>query len=71
MQDRGRESFEGGPRPGHLVDVVLLAEGVKDDVDLVQHVHHLHGCDVNANFVELYHITEQDGDIRKYLTPQR
>lgn len=46
-----------------LVDVVLLAERVEDDVDLIEHVHHLHGCDVDADLVELDHITEQDGHI--------
>lgn len=47
----------------HLVDVVLLAQCVEDDVDLIEHVHHLHGRDVYADLVELHHITEQDGDI--------
>ncbi len=46
-----------------LVDVVLLAECVKDDVDLIEHVHHLHGCDVDADLVKLDHVTEQDGHI--------
>lgn len=39
---------------------MLLAEGVKDDVDLIQHVHHLHGGDVDADLVELDHVAEQD-----------
>lgn len=56
---------------GHLVHIVLLAQGVKDDVDLVQHVHYLHGGDVNADLVELHHIAEQDGDIWKYLPKSR
>ena len=46
-----------------LVDVVLLAERVEDDVDLVEHVHHLHGCDVDADLVELDHVAEQDGHV--------
>lgn len=46
-----------------LVDVVLLAERVEDDVDLVEHVHHLHGRDVDADLVELDHVAEQDGHI--------
>lgn len=50
---------------------MLLTEGVKDNVDLIQHVHYLHGCDVNADLVELYHITKQDGDIWKYLAKSK
>ena len=46
-----------------LVDVVLLAESVEDDVDLIEHVHHLHGCDVDADLVKLDHVAEQDGHI--------
>lgn len=46
-----------------LVDVVLLAERVEHDVDLVEHVHHLHGGDVDADLVELDHVAEQDGHI--------
>lgn len=50
-----------------LVDIVLLAERVKHDVDLVEHVHHLHGCDVDADLIELDHIAEEDGHIREDL----
>lgn len=50
-----------------LVDVVFLAECVEDDVDLIEHVHHLHRCDVDADLIKLDHVTEQDGDIRKDL----
>lgn len=46
-----------------FVNVVLLAEGVEDDVNLIEHIHHLHGGDVDADFVKLHHIAEQDGDI--------
>lgn len=42
---------------------MLLAERVEDDVDLVEHVHHLHGRDVDADLVELDHVAEQDGHI--------
>lgn len=47
----------------YLVDVVLLAERVKDDVDLIEHVHHLHGCDVDADLIKLDHVAEQDRHI--------
>lgn len=50
-----------------LVDVVLLAECVEHDVDLIEHVHHLHGCDVDADLVELDHIAEEDRHIREDL----
>lgn len=46
-----------------LVDVVLLAQCVEDDVDLVEHVNHLHGCDVDAYLIKLDHVAEQDGDV--------
>lgn len=46
-----------------LVNVVFLAECVKNDVDLIEHVHHLHGCDVDADLIELDDIAEQDGHI--------
>lgn len=59
------------PRPPgfvpHLVDVVLLAERVEDDVDLVEHVHHLHGRDVDADLVEFHHVAEQDGHVGEHL----
>ena len=42
---------------------MFLAECVEDDVDLIEHVHHLHGCDVDADLVKLDHIAEQDGHI--------
>lgn len=50
-----------------LVDVVFLAECVEDDVDLIEHIHHLHRCDVDADLIKLYHVAEQDGDIREDL----
>lgn len=50
-----------------LVDVVLFTQSVKDDVDLVEHVHHLHGGDVDADLVELDHVAEQDSHIREDL----
>lgn len=50
-----------------LVDVVFFAECVEDDVDLIEHVHHLHRCDVDADLIKLDHIAEQDGNIRKDL----
>lgn len=50
-----------------LVDIVFLAERVEDDVDLIEHVHHLHGCDVDADLVKLDHVAEQDGHIWKHL----
>lgn len=61
------------PRPGwsDLVDVVLLAERVEDDVDLVEHVHHLHGRDVDADLVELDHVAEQDGHVGENLRGDR
>lgn len=50
-----------------LVNVVLLAERVEDDVDLVEHVHHLHGRDVDADLVKLHHVAEQDSHVREDL----
>lgn len=47
----------------YLVDVVLLAECVKDNVDLIEHVHHLHWCDVDADLIKFDHIAKQDGHI--------
>ena len=46
-----------------LVHVVLFAECVKDDIDLIEHVHHLHGCNVDADFIKLDHVAEQDGHV--------
>ena len=46
---------------------MLLAERVEHDVDLVEHVHHLHGGDVDADLVELDHVAEQDGHIWENL----
>ena len=57
--------------PCHLVNIVFLAECVEDNVDLIQHVHHLHGCNVDADLVELHHITEKDGHIWENLQPMR
>lgn len=51
------------PSGPDLVDVVLLAECVEHNVDLIEHVHHLHGCDVDADLVEFDHVAEQDGHI--------
>lgn len=51
----------------HLVHVVLLTKRVKDDVDLIEHVHHLHGRNVDADFIELHHVAEQDGYIWENL----
>lgn len=42
---------------------MLLTEGVEDDVDLIEHVYHLHGCDVDADLIKLDHVAEQDGHI--------
>lgn len=42
---------------------MLFAQRVEDDVDLVEHVHHLHGRDVDADLIELDHVAEQDGDV--------
>lgn len=47
----------------NLVNIVLFTQCVEDDVDLIEHVHHLHGGDVDADLVELDHVAEQDGDI--------
>lgn len=46
---------------------MLFAQSVKDDVDLVEHVHHLHGGDVDADLVELDHVAEQDSHVREDL----
>ncbi len=50
-----------------LVDVVLLAQCVKDDVDLIEHIHHLHGRDVDADLIELDYVAKQDGHIWENL----
>lgn len=42
---------------------MLFAQCVEDDVDLIEHVHHLHGRDVDADLIELDHVAEQDGDV--------
>lgn len=55
----------------NLVDVVLLAERVEDDVDLVEHVHHLHGRYVDADLVELDHVAEEDGHVGEDLGMER
>lgn len=47
----------------NLVNIVLFAQCVKDNVDLIEHVHHLHGRDVDADLIELDHVAEQDGDV--------
>lgn len=49
--------------PTDLVNIVLFAQRVEDDVDLIEHVHHLHWRDVDADLVELDHVAEQDGDV--------
>lgn len=49
--------------PTDLVNIVLFAQRVKDDVDLIEHVHHLHRRDVDADLIELDHVAEQDGDV--------
>lgn len=46
---------------------MLFAQSVKDDVDLVEHVHHLHGGDVDADLVELDHVAEQDSHVGEDL----
>lgn len=49
----------------YLINIVLLAKCVENDVDLIQHVHHLHGGGgwVNTDLIKLHHITEQDGHV--------
>lgn len=51
----------------YLINIVLLAECVKNDVDLVEHVHHLHGADVDTDLIKLHHIAEQDGHVWEHL----
>lgn len=46
---------------------MFLTEGVKNDVDLIEHVHHLHGCDVDTDFIKFDHIAKQDGYVRENL----
>lgn len=46
---------------------MFLTEGVKNDVDLIEHVHHLHGCDVDTDFIKFDHIAEQDGHVWENL----
>lgn len=55
----------------NFVDVVLLAERVEDDVDLVEHVHHLHRRDVDADLIKLDHVAKQDGHIWKNLGTEK
>lgn len=51
----------------YLIHIVFLTEGVKNDVNLIEHVNHLHGCDVDTNFIKFDHIAKQDGDIWENL----
>lgn len=47
----------------HLVDVVVVEDAVEVLVDVVQHVHHLHGRAVMAEGREAHDIAEVDGDL--------
>lgn len=42
---------------------MLFTERIEDDVDLVEHIHNLHGRDVDADLIELHDVAEQDGHI--------
>lgn len=68
---RADTAAAASPSGAYLVDVVLLAQRVEHDVDLVEHVHHLHGRDVDADLVELDHVAEEDGHIWEDLETQR
>lgn len=46
---------------------MFLTEGVKNNVDLIEHIHHLHGCDVDTDFIKFDHVAEQDGHIWENL----
>lgn len=47
----------------HLVDVVVVEDAVEVLVDVVEHVHHLHGRAVVAEGGEAHDVTEVDGDL--------
>lgn len=47
----------------HLIDIVMVKNAVKVLVDVIEHVHHLHGCAVMAEGREAHNIAEVDGDL--------
>lgn len=47
----------------HLIDVVVVENAIEVLVDVVEHVHHLHGCAVMAEGREAHNVAEVDGDL--------
>lgn len=47
----------------HLIDVMMVENAVEVLVDVIEHVHHLHGCAVMAEGREAHNVAEVDGDL--------
>ncbi len=47
----------------HLIDVMMVEDAVEVLVDVIEHVHHLHGCAVMAEGREAHNVTEVDGHL--------
>lgn len=51
----------------HLVDIMMVKDAVKIVVNVIQHVHHLHGRAVVAECGKTHNVTKVDADFIKEL----
>lgn len=54
---------DSGCSVGYLVDVVVVYDVIKAFVDVIEHVHHLHGGAVLADGGEAHDVAEVNGDL--------
>ena len=54
----------------YLVDIVLLADLIKDCVHVIQHGNYFHGAYQRTNVRESHYITEQNRHIMEHLKQQ-
>lgn len=51
----------------HLIDIMMVKDAVEVFVNVIEHVHHFHGCAIMAKGSETHNITKVDSDLFKQL----